>query len=123
MIPATFRYGLFGLYTLAVMFFMFGESSAQVELWRMVTLIPFVLFAVAPIALLCFVPLYRDAQLIVAVPIAAFGIWAYYETIYVAAPDAQSALVFVFAPFWQFILAGIALAIIAIGDRLLRNWK
>ena len=75
-------------------------------------LVVFLSFALAPVAILCLVSMYKPAMGIAALFVAAFGVWAY---------DANDGdpIGLLIVVFYQFCLMGIAFVAIAIGARIM----
>lgn len=71
-------------------------------------------FGLLPIALLCLIATHPLAHGIGAGLLAAFGIYAHVTTLFIAPPDAQSALVFLFVPFYQLAAAAIWVVVVAL---------
>ena len=69
----------------------------------------FMVFALAPLALLCLTRSHRTAKGVAAIVLGLSGLWVIVDTLYRAAPDAQSALVFAVVPALQWVAAMIVL--------------
>ncbi|WP_108788814.1 hypothetical protein [Erythrobacter sp. Alg231-14] len=74
----------------------------------------FLLFALAPVAILCLAPLYERAMGIAALVVATFGFWAYH------ANDGDPIGLFILV-FYQFCILGIAFLAIVIGATFLEK--
>ena len=98
------RWWLLAIYALVVSVVII-EMGRPSDLSWFVLSIPFLLWALAPVALLCFGPGLRVARLIGAVLVCVLGALAYVHTAFVAKPDAQGGLIFLFAPVYQFGIA------------------
>ena len=98
-------------YAVAVFAMMVDAGQPEDIRWFALA-VPFLLFAIAPIAMLCLTR--SDARIkgIAALLIALAGLLLYVDTLYIAEPDAQSALVFAVVPVLQF--AGAAMVMLAL---------
>ena len=92
---------LYGAFVLWIMVHM-GQPDG-IGWW--LTSIPFMVWALAPVALLCLLRSHPIAHGIGAIAVAALGAYFYIETAFLAAPDAQAGLIFLFAPVVQLGLA------------------
>ena len=83
----------------------------------------FLLWVASPVAGGAWIGRYFRSELVSGVFYASVilaGIWGYYEqwwVMFVAPSDPQSALVFVIVPFYQWVLIGIAAAVLAVWQR------
>ncbi|MEO1968721.1 MAG: hypothetical protein ABGW87_08430 [Sphingomonadaceae bacterium] len=78
----------------------------------------FMAFALAPLALLCLTRSHVRIKGIAAIVLAAGGLWVIVDTLYLAAPDAQSALVFTVVPALQWIGAMLVLVGLLVMGRM-----
>ncbi|MBX7542089.1 hypothetical protein [Qipengyuania sphaerica] len=108
------RLGILAIYALATLGLMMDAGEPD-QLWWWPLALLFLLWAVAPIALLCITQGHVTAKGIAALAIAAFGLWAFVQTMYIAAPDAQGGLIFLFAPLLQLGAALACLGVIKAG--------
>ncbi|UVI39364.1 hypothetical protein [Qipengyuania spongiae] len=116
-LPKTdWRIAILAVYALVVGFVMVSMGRPSEAGWFLMS-IPFMLLALAPVALLCFGKRRATAKGVGAIVVAILGVAAYYHTAFIAAPDAQGGLVFLFAPLYQFMLAFVWLLAIWAIDR------
>ncbi|MEP3421390.1 MAG: hypothetical protein ABJN35_06625 [Erythrobacter sp.] len=93
----------------------FAEEFAFVEGFAgLLFMIVFLLFALAPIAILCLTSLHEPAMGIAALIVAAFGFWAYHAN----NGDPIGLLILVF---YQFCILGTAFMAIVIGAKFLEK--
>lgn len=87
----------------------------QPDAWEWYLLaIPFLLWAIAPVASFLLMSRYRVADFIGAALCAAFGGWGYIDTAFLPPSDAQDGLVFLVVPVVQFIFALFWRALVAV---------
>ncbi|NVD45129.1 hypothetical protein [Qipengyuania atrilutea] len=82
-------------------------------LWYAVSIL-FLLWVLAPVAVLCLIPLWRRLAGIGAAISAIFGAWIYIDVAFIPPSDAQDGLIFLFLPIWQFCFVVLWLAAIAL---------
>ncbi len=97
------RIWLFGAYSLAELAIVFAAPTTADSVPNFVGALLFILFGQLPILLLCLIRGPKWALGIGALVFGGLGLWVYFDTIYLAPPDAQSALVFVLVPFCQLV--------------------
>ncbi|MXO63392.1 hypothetical protein [Qipengyuania oceanensis] len=105
------RLGLLIAYAVAVFAMMVHAGQPEDIAW-FGTAALFLLFAIAPVALLCLTRSDARAKGIAAAVIALGGLFLYVDALYIADPDPQSALVFAVVPVLQ--LAASAIVMLAL---------
>ena len=94
------RLGIVLLYAVVTAAAMATMGDPQSLIWYALA-IPFMLVAVAPVALLCLLRKWPLTNGIGAAIAAAFGMWAYADTAWGSGSDAQDGLVFLVVPVLQ----------------------
>ncbi|WP_338241442.1 hypothetical protein [Aurantiacibacter hainanensis] len=79
-----------------------------------VLFVPFLLWALAPVALLCLLPFAQTSNGIGAAISAAVGALVYIDTAWIPPSDAQDGLIFIFLPIYQLAFALLWLALVAL---------
>ena len=103
-------------YAIAIAYLMVDAGRPDTPGWFGIAAV-FMVFALAPLALLCLTRSHRTVKGIAALVLGAAGLWAIADTLYVAQLDAQSALVFVIVPALQWIGAMVVLVGLLIARR------
>ncbi|MEX0341374.1 MAG: hypothetical protein AB3N06_02200 [Erythrobacter sp.] len=96
---------------------MFRMGSPEEASWYALS-IPFLLFAILPVALLSVGAKSSLLTGMGALVLAAAGTIFYVHTAWFAAPDAQAGLIFVFLPLYQLVAAAIWLGLVRVFARL-----
>ena len=95
---------LLALYTLGVLAILFRAGSPD-ALWWWAGILPFVLWAVSPVAFLCLLNKSERTLLVGAVGISIWGIVSYLEAMFGEGARSTSALIFLFMPGYQWVVA------------------
>ena len=105
------RLAVLTLYGIVVLICMVHMGQPDGARWWLMG-VPFMGWALAPVALLCLKCSHPLAYGIGAAILALLGAWLYIGTAYSSAPDAQAGLVFVFLPLYQLGFAAIWIGLV-----------
>ena len=116
MMAKDWRLAILGIYA-ATVFVILIEMIGPINIGGALLAGGLFLWALTPIALLCVLPLHPWGLGIGAALVAGGGVYLYYDTAYIASPDALSVLVFLFVPVYQFGVALVWIGACYVGGR------